>query len=57
MKRLLTIAEVSEALQLSAESVYALVRREHLPATKLGTGWRFRVSEVRKYLYERRSRR
>ena len=50
----LTASQVAKLLQLNVETVYALITREGLPATRIGRGWRFDESEVRRWFYKRR---
>ncbi len=52
----LTAYQVAELLQLSVETVYALITREGLPATRVGRRWRFDETRVRKWFDERRHR-
>ncbi|MFQ5412756.1 MAG: helix-turn-helix domain-containing protein, partial [Phycisphaerae bacterium] len=49
----LTAYQVAELLQLSVETVYALITREGLPATRVGRRWRFDETCVRKWFDER----
>jgi len=42
----LTAYQVAELLQLSVETVYALITREGLPATRVGRRWRFDETRV-----------
>ena len=49
---MMTVAELSEYLSLSARSVYRLVG--DLPAIRVGGRWRFRVSDVEKWLLKQR---
>ena len=44
--RFLTARQVADLLQLSVETVYDLIARDGLPATKLGGSWRFDESEL-----------
>jgi len=52
----LTAYQVAELLQLSVETVYALITREGLPATRVGRRWRFDETHVRKWFDERGNR-
>jgi len=49
----LTAYQVAELLQLNVETVYALVTREGLPATRVARKWRFDESRVRRWFDER----
>jgi excisionase family DNA binding protein len=49
----LTAHQVAELLQLNIETVYALITREGLPATRVGRRWRFDESRVRRWFDER----
>ena len=46
MKPLLTASEVADLLKVNLETVYSLIRKEHLPAAKVGGQWRFRESDI-----------
>jgi excisionase family DNA binding protein len=50
--RFLTLADVSEVLNVSAAQVYALVRSGDLPAIKVGGRgqWRVEASELETYI-------
>ncbi len=49
----LTAYQVAELLQLNVETVYALITREGLPATRVGRRWRFDETRVRRWFHER----
>ena len=51
----LTARQVAELLQLNVETVYALVGKRQLPATRIGNRWRFEASEVREWFKNHRS--
>ena len=42
----LTAAEVARTLKLNVETVYSLIRREGLPAARVGGQWRFSKAKV-----------
>ncbi|WP_136519456.1 helix-turn-helix domain-containing protein [Cellulomonas telluris] len=50
--RFLTLADVSEILNISAPQAYALVRSGDLPAIQIGgrLQWRVEASELEKYI-------
>jgi excisionase family DNA binding protein len=41
-----TVKQVADHLQLSEAKVYAMARAGELPATKIGSQWRFDLDEV-----------
>lgn len=49
----LTAFQVAELLQLNVETVYVLIAREGLPATRVGRRWRFDESHVRRWFNDR----
>ena len=53
MGRFLTVAEVARQLRVSNMTVYRLVKGGHLPAVRVGRGYRIREEDVRKYLEQR----
>ncbi|MFB6719493.1 helix-turn-helix domain-containing protein [Kribbella sp. NPDC056345] len=50
--RFLQLADVAEVLNISANQVYALVRRGDIPAVKIGGRgqWRVEAIELEKYI-------
>ena len=50
--RFLLLSDVAEMLNISANQVYALVRRGDIPAVKIGGRgqWRVEATEVEKYI-------
>ena len=48
--RLLTVAEVAEALRVSTMTIYRMVKSGQLPATRVGRSYRFRRADVQRYL-------
>jgi excisionase family DNA binding protein len=52
--RLLSVNEVAELLGVSRPTIYRLVRRQQLPASRVGERLRFRPSHVDDYVDSRR---
>ena len=52
---ILTIEEVANYLRVSDRTVYDWAQRGEIPAGKIGTVWRFKKSEVEKWVNERLS--
>jgi len=48
--RFLTVKEAAEVLRLNPRTVKAMIRRNELPAFKVGSRWRFRESQLTKWL-------
>jgi excisionase family DNA binding protein len=48
--RLLTIQETAELLQVSRRTVHRMIQGKKLPAFKVGGQWRFRESQLTKWL-------
>lgn len=46
MKTLMTLEEVAEYLRLSKDTVYRMTNTGKLPASKVGSQWRFRKEDV-----------
>lgn len=53
-EQFLTASEVAELLKLNPETVYNLIAKEDLPATKVGGQWRFLESEIHEWFESRR---
>ena len=47
---IMTIDEVSEYLKLKLKTAYALAARGDIPGFKVGGSWRFRRSEIEKWI-------
>ncbi len=52
--RLLTVNEVAESLRVSTMTVYRMLKSGQLPATRVGRSYRFRLSDVERYLEQGR---
>ena len=50
--RLLTIQEAADRLRLCRRTVLRLIERKEIPAFKVGHQWRFRESEIAKWLQD-----
>ena len=51
---LLTLADISEFLQLKSETICALIKKDNLPASKVGGQWRFDIEEVKDWFKRQR---
>ncbi len=47
---IMTIDEVAEYLKLKVKTAYALAARGDIPGFKVGGSWRFRRSEIEKWI-------
>ena len=54
-EEILTIEEVAKYLRVSERTVYDWAQKGEIPAGKIGTVWRFKKSEVEKWVNERLS--
>ena len=52
---ILTIEEVAKYLRVSDRTVYDWAQKGEIPAGKIGTVWRFKKSEIEKWVNERLS--
>ena len=52
---ILTIEEVAKYLRVSERTVYDWAQKGEIPAGKIGTVWRFKKSEIEKWVNERLS--
>jgi len=50
MDNLMTLAEVAAYLRLSKDTVYRMASGGRLPASKVGSQWRFRKGDVDQWL-------
>lgn len=51
--RFLTVGEVARQLRVSNMTIYRIVNSGHLPAVRVGRGYRIREDDVRRYLEQR----
>jgi len=51
--RLLTVAEVADAMRVSNMTIYRLIKSGQLAAVRVGKNYRIRESDVNRYLSER----
>jgi PTS system nitrogen regulatory IIA component len=52
-REIMTIDEVAEYLRVSERTVYDWAQKEILPGGKLGTSWRFRRSDIERWVDQR----
>lgn len=52
---ILTIHEIAEYLKIKEKTAYALVARGDIPGFKVGGSWRFRRSEIEKWIKKQES--
>jgi len=50
MDRWMTIQEVAKYLQVSRDSIYRLAQKGKIPASKLGTLWRFKKEKIDEWM-------
>jgi len=55
MKTLMTLDEVAAYLRLSKDTVYRMAQSGRMPASKVGTQWRFRQSDVEEWLEQNKN--
>jgi len=55
MASLMTIGEVAAYLRLSKDTVYRMAQSGKIPASKVGTQWRFRQDDVDAWLEENKN--
>jgi excisionase family DNA binding protein len=49
-----TLEEVAQHLGVSKETIYNYIKREKdFPAVKIGRQWRFKISQIDKWAFER----
>lgn len=52
MAELMTVEEVARYLRVTKKTIYRLLRRGKIPATKVGGQWRFEKSAIDKWLHQ-----
>jgi excisionase family DNA binding protein len=53
---IMTIKEVSDYLKLNEKTAYRLALESKLPAFKVGGSWRFRKSQIDKWISDQESK-
>ncbi len=51
--RLLAVGEVANYLHVSRSTIHRLLKRNEIPAFKVGRDWRFNVEEIDRWRVER----
>ncbi len=54
MEELLTLKELSEYLKIAEKTLYGYAQKGTIPGIKIGSAWRFRESDIKQWLEERR---
>jgi excisionase family DNA binding protein len=52
MNEVLTLDELAQYLRVHRSTIYRLLRKNQLPAFKIGSDWRFNLDSVDKWIYE-----
>ena len=55
-RRILTVRELAEFLQVDVSTIYRLVWTKELPAFRVGRDWRFKLDEIENWMLERQKR-
>ena len=50
MAKLMTVGEVADYLRVTEKTIYRLLERGRIPATKVGRQWRFDTTSIDKWL-------
>lgn len=53
---IVTIKEIAEYLKIKEQTVYVLVGKGEIPGFKVGGAWRFRLSEIDKWITQQESK-
>lgn len=53
MRELMTVEEVANYLRVTKKTIYRLLKRANIPATKVGRGWRFEKATIDEWLHQR----
>ncbi len=57
MEKLMTLSQLAEYLQLGKSTVYKMVQKGEIPGIKIANQWRFKKSEIDKWLQAQRGKR
>jgi len=50
----MTVKDVAEYLQLSMDMIYKMAQQGKIPASKIGTQWRFKREEIDEWVLSQR---
>jgi len=53
MARVLTLGEVAKFLHVHPSTVYRLLKRQNIPAFRVGSDWRFSQESIERWIKER----
>jgi len=53
MAKLMTVEEVADYLRVTEKTIYRLLNRGSIPATKVGRQWRFNNASIDEWLYQK----
>ena len=51
--RVMTVRELSEYLHVHPSTIYRLLRRNQIPAFRMGSDWRFNIEAIDRWRLER----
>jgi excisionase family DNA binding protein len=51
--RVMTVRELSEYLRVHPSTIYRLLRRNQIPAFRMGSDWRFNIEAIDRWRLER----
>ncbi len=54
-EEIMTLKEVAEYLKLKERTIYKWVQQAKIPASKLGSTWRFRKTEIDEWMQENKN--
>ncbi|MCD6317849.1 helix-turn-helix domain-containing protein [Candidatus Aerophobetes bacterium] len=57
MEKLMTLSQLAEYLQLGKSTVYKMVQKGEIPGIKIANQWRFKKSEIDKWLQAQQGKR
>ena len=55
-KKLLTLKEVAAYLKLAEKTAYKLAAEDKLPRFKVGGSWRFKESDIERWIEEKKNK-
>ena len=50
--QIMTVRQVADYLKVNERTVYRMASASKIPAFKIGTSWRFKESEIEKWIVE-----
>jgi excisionase family DNA binding protein len=55
MTQVMKLSELAEYLRVHPTTIYRLIKRDELPAFKMGSDWRFNLEDINQWLAQKQT--